>query len=81
LVCWFAYSNAKSLRAELLLLYLAWFGTATFFGNLMSTPFVGDFSSLALLFQLPMAVRYGAGFAGLLSLCSLSFFIGKELRK
>jgi len=28
-----------------------------------------------------MSVRYGAGFVGLLSLCSLSFIIGTELRK
>jgi hypothetical protein len=29
--------------------------------NPVSTPFVGDFSSLALAFQLPMPARYGAG--------------------
>jgi len=81
LVCWFAYRKAKGSRAELLLLYLTWFGIGTFFGNLMSTPFVGDFSSLALAFQLPMPVRYGAGLVGLLSLCGLSFLIGTELRK
>ena len=39
LVCWFAYKNAKSSRAELPLLYLAWFGSATFFGNLISSDF------------------------------------------
>jgi hypothetical protein len=81
LVCWFAYRKAKGLGAELPLLYLAWFGSATFFGNLMSTPFVGDFSNLALAFQLPISVRYVAGFVGLLPLCGLSFLIGTELRK
>jgi hypothetical protein len=81
LVCWFAYRNVKSSRAELLLLYLAWFGSATFFGNLMSTPFVGDFSSLAHAFQLPMSVRYGLCLVGLLSLCGLSFVMGRELRR
>jgi hypothetical protein len=81
LVCWFVFRKAKGTRAELLLLYLAWFGIGTFFGNLMSTPFVGDFSSLALAFQLPMAVRYGVGLAGLLLLCGLAFLVGTELRK
>jgi hypothetical protein len=81
LVCWFAYRKAKGSRAELPLLYLAWFGIATFFGNLMSTPFVGDFSDLALTFQLTMAVRYDAGIIGVLLLCGFSFIIGMELRK
>jgi hypothetical protein len=81
LVCWFAYRKVKGAHAELLLLYLAWFGVATFFGNLMSTPFVGDFSGLARALQLPMLVRYGAGFIGLLSLCALSFLMGRELSK
>lgn len=81
LVCWFAYKKAKDSRLELLLLYLAWFGIGTFFGNLISTPFVGDFSSLALAFQVPMPARYGAGLVGLLSLCGLSFLMGTELRK
>jgi len=80
LVCCFAYRKTKGSPAELLLLYLAWFGSATFFGNLISAPFVGDFSSLALLFRLPMSVRYSAGVVGLLSVCGLAFFIGTELR-
>jgi len=80
LVCGFAYRNTKGSRAGLLLLYLAWFGTSTFFGNLISTPFVGDFSSLALAFHLPMSVRYALAVVGLLSLSGLSFLIGRELR-
>jgi hypothetical protein len=81
LVCWFAYRKAKGSRVELPLLYLAWFGIGTLMGNLMSTPFVGDFSDLALAFHLTMPVRYGAGIIGLLSLCGFSFLIGMELRK
>src|SRR3954463_3424157 len=45
-VCWLASRKVLASRAELPLLYLAWFGIVTFFGNLMSTPFVGDFSAL-----------------------------------
>jgi hypothetical protein len=81
LVCWLAYRKAKGSRPKLLLLYLAWFGTATFFGNLMSTAFVGDFSGLALVLQLPMPVRYALSLAGMLSLCGISFLVGTELRK
>ena len=81
LVCWFAYRKAKRSRAGLPLLYLAWFGIATFLGNLMSTHFVGDFSDLALAFHLTMPIRYGAGIVGLLLLCGFSFLIGMELRK
>ena len=81
LACGFAYRKAKGSRAELLLLYLAWFGIGTFAGNLMATPFVGDFSSLAQVFQLPTSVRYAAALVGLLFLCGLSFLIGTELQK
>jgi O-antigen/teichoic acid export membrane protein len=40
------------------LLYLSVFGVGTFFGNLMSTSFVGDFSAAAIALSLPMTVRY-----------------------
>ena len=81
LVCWFGYKKAEGSRAALPLLYLAWFGVVTFFGNLMSAPFVGDFSDMALAFGLSMPVRYAAAIAGFLSICGLSFFMGVELRK
>ena len=80
LICWFAYRRANGSRVALLLLYLAWFGVGTFFGNLMGTPFVGDFSSLATAWGLSMPVRYAAAIAGLVTLCGLSFFMGTELR-
>ena len=63
------------------LLYLAWFGAVTFFGNLMSAPFVGDFSDLAAAFELPMSARYAAAVIGLLSVCALSFLMGTELHR
>jgi hypothetical protein len=81
LLCWLAYRKAKGARAKLWLLYLAWFGIGTFFGNLMSTAFVGDFSGLALLLNWPMPVRYAASLMGAMALCGLSFLIGIELRK
>jgi uncharacterized membrane protein (DUF485 family) len=81
LVAWFARGLVRGLRLELLLLYLAWFGIATFFSNLIGTPSVGDFSGLAITFGLPMSVRYAAALIGLLSICVLSFFIGIEMRR
>ena len=41
LLSWFGYKKTKPSRPALPLLYLAWFGVVTFFGNLMGTPFVG----------------------------------------
>lgn len=81
LACWLAYTRWSRSRAALPLLYFAWFGVGTFFGNLISTPFVGDFSGLALTFEWPMPMRYATGLVGLLTLCSLSFMMGIELRK
>lgn len=81
LICWFGYKRAEGSRAALPLLYLAWFGIVTFFGNAMGTPFVGDFSSMAEAFGLSMPVRYAAAIAGFLAICGLSLFIGTELCK
>ena len=79
--CWLGYKKTNGSRAALPLLYLAWFSVVTFFGNLLGTPAVGDFSSLAITFGSPMSVRYAAAVIGLLAICGLSFFIGTELRR
>ena len=81
LLSWGAYISARNSRLGLPLLYFVMFGMGTFFGNLMSTAFVGDFSRLALTLQLPMAVRYSMSILGVLLLCGLSFLIGMELRR
>lgn len=81
LLGWAAYTRARNSRLGLPLLYFVMFGVGTFFGNLMSTAFVGDFSRLALTLQLPMAVRYSVSVLGVLLLCGLSFLIGIELRR
>ena len=81
LACWLAYKKANGSRAALPLLYIAWFGVVTFFGNAMGTAAVGDFSSLAITFGLPMSVRYAVAVVGLLTICGLSFFMGSELRR
>jgi len=80
-VSWVAYLRTPSSRLGLLFLYLVMFGAGTFFGNLISTAFVGDFSRVALALQLPMALRYSLSVLGVLLLCGLSFLIGIELRR
>jgi hypothetical protein len=80
LLCWIAYIRVRDSRFGLPLLYAAWFGAATFFGNLISTAFVGDFSRLAMTLQWSSTVRYVISVVGVLSLCSWSFLVGKELR-
>jgi hypothetical protein len=80
LLSWGVYMSARNSRSGLPLLYFVMFGVGTFFGNLISTAFVGDFSRVALALQLPMAVRYSASVLGMLLLCGLSFLIGIELR-
>ena len=81
LLSWGAYTRTRNSRAGLPLLYFVMFGVGTFFGNLISTAFVGDFSRLALTLQLPMAIRYSVSVLGVLLLCGLSFLIGMELRR
>jgi hypothetical protein len=78
LVCWFLYRRSRS---ELMLLYLTTFGVGTFFGNLMSTAFVGDFSNIALALHLPMTARYTVSLMGFLLIGGLHFMVGWELRR
>jgi hypothetical protein len=51
LLSWGAYIRVRDSRLGLPLLYLVMFGVGTFFGNLISTAFVGDFSRLAFSCQ------------------------------
>jgi hypothetical protein len=81
LTCWLFYRSARGLRSELMLLYLATFGVGTFFGNLMSSAFVGDFSRAGEALRLPMPARYAASLVGFLSVCGLHFWTGWELRR
>lgn len=80
-ICWLAYRWTNGSRSELMFLYLALFGVGTFFGNLMSAAFVGDFSRAAVVLQLPLPARYAATLIGLVLLCGLHFIAGWELRR
>jgi hypothetical protein len=81
LICCFVYSRNKGSRSALLLLYLATFGVGTFFGNLTSAAFVGDFSNAAVALRLPMPARYTASLIGFLLICVVHFLAGCELRR
>ena len=78
-IAWRVFRRARGSAVELPLLYLSVFGIGTFFGNLMSTSFAGDFSAAAAALQLPMTVRYGITVAGLLGLAAVHFWGGRQL--
>lgn len=79
LASWFTFRRVRDSAVELPLLYLSAFGLGTFFGNLMSASFVGDFSAAAAALGLPMAVRYMIGVTGALCLAAVHFRVGREL--
>jgi hypothetical protein len=59
--------------------YLTVFGIGTFFGNLMSTSFVGDFSFVAVALGLPMELRYAITGIGALCAAAIHFWGGRKL--
>ena len=79
--CWVLYRHARGAARELPLLLLAAFGVGTFFGNLLSTSFVGDFSAAARASGLPMIVRHGLSAAGAIGFSATLFVAGKELAR
>lgn len=74
-----AYRSARDSAAALPLLYFAVFGVGTFFGNLMSTAFVGDFSAVAVALQLPASMRVAISVSGLVAVAALHYWAGREL--
>lgn len=77
--CWLAFRRARDSAAGLPLLYLSVFGIGTFFGNLMSTSLVGDFSSAAAALEAPLPLRYAISAAGALGLVGIHVWGGREL--
>src|SRR5262245_51434658 len=63
------------------LLFLAASGVSNFFGNMMSTAFVGDFSNAARWLDLPMAVRYSLSATGAVVAASVLFMTGRQLAR
>ena len=80
-LCLLAYKQLSKSVVGLPLLYLSTGGIAMFFGNLMSTAFIGDFSAAATTLPLPMASRYAASLLGALAGAAILFWQGRELRR
>jgi hypothetical protein len=79
---WLAYRKVPSRSAAAMpLLWLAAGGVSNFFGNMMSTPFLGDFSNVASWMSLPMSVRYALGVAGAVVVATVLFAAGRELAR
>lgn len=54
---------------------------STFFGNLMSTACVGDFSALAVAWDWPMTARYALSLIGALTVATIHLLAGRELAR
>ena len=78
-LAWAILRRARGSEGELPLVYFTVFGVGTFFGNLMSISFVGDFSSVARALNLPMWVRYAASAVGALAIAGIHFWGGRQL--
>ena len=81
IVAWLAFRRVRGSAAELPLLYLSVFGVGTFFGNLMSASFVGDFSAAAMVLRLPMTIRHAMSLTGAVSVVAVHFWAGRELAR
>jgi hypothetical protein len=78
-VAWLVFKRTRTSGASLPFLYFTVFGIGTFFGNLMSIAFVGDFSNVARVMDLPMGLRYALAVAGGLSAAAIHFWAGRQL--
>ena len=81
MLCLAALSRTGGSASGLPLLYLTVYGIATFFGNMMSIAFVGDFSTVAAGLGLPMTARYATALAGALMVAAIHFQAGRRLMR
>jgi len=79
MLSWFALTRTRRPAVRLPLLYFTVFGIGTFFGNLMSVAFVGDFSAIADALSLPMGLRYVIAGAGFVSMIAVHVWGGRRL--
>ena len=80
-LCLLAFKRARGSAASLPLIFLTVFGIGSFFGNLMSASFVGDFAAVAVVLGLPTGVRYVISAIGLLGVTGIHFWGGRELSR
>ena len=81
IVAWASFRRARGTAAELPLLFFTVFGIGTFFGNLMSISFVGDFSRAANVFHLPAGARHSLSLAGAAGTAAIHFWGGRALTR
>jgi hypothetical protein len=81
IVAWVLFRRARGTAAELPLLFFTLFGIGTFFGNLMSASFVGDFSRAATALHLPMGARHSLSLAGAAGTAAIHFWGGRALTR
>jgi hypothetical protein len=81
IVAWVLFRRARGSAAELPLLFFTVFGIGTFFGNLMSASFVGDFSRAAIAVDLPMGARHSLSLAGAAGAAAIHFWGGRALTR
>jgi hypothetical protein len=81
IVAWVFFRRARGSAAEMPLLFFSVFGIGTFFGNLMSASFVGDFSQAALALELPMTARHSLSLAGAAGAVAIHFWAGRALTR
>lgn len=77
--CRLALTRAVGLAVELPLLFFTVFGVGTFFGNMMSASFVGDFSAAAAALGLPMGARHALSLTGAVGVAAIHFWAGRRL--
>ena len=78
---WLVYRHTRRAATAVPWLFLAACGVSNFFGNLMSTAFVGDFSNVAVWLDVPMPIRYGVSACGGIGVACVLFAAGRELRQ
>ena len=81
IAAWFAFRRMRGSTAELPFLFFAVFGIGTFFGNLMSASFIGDFSFAAAAMGVPMPARYAASVLGACCTAAIHFWAGRQLAR
>ena len=81
MVAWALFRRARGTAAELPMLFLTVFGIGTFFGNLMSASFAGDFSRAAIALHLPMGARHSLSLAGAAGTAAIHFWGGRALTR
>ncbi len=81
IISWFIYKKSTNTTLKLFSLYATIFGIDTFFGNLFSTAFGGDFNQATTLMGISSTIQLVATFSGITIVGLFMYKMGKELLK